>query len=76
MDDYTIELYYEQWIKDNWYRIIKEFTQENWREPVETDFPVKIEAFARELFEKENPEMVNDKKEITIRDRMKTYFRK
>lgn len=76
MDSYAIEVYYEQWIKDNWDRIIEEFTQENWREPIESDFPVKIESFARELFEKENPEMVEEKKEITIRDRMKTYFRK
>ena len=75
MDDYEIELYYEQWIKDNWEMIIEEFTKENWREPTESDFPVKIEAFAHELFEKENPEMIDNEKEITIRDRMKAYFR-
>lgn len=75
MDSYAIEVYYEQWIKDNWDRIIEEFTKENWRKPNESDFPVKIEAFARELFEKENPEMVEEKKEITIRDRLKSYFR-
>jgi len=62
MEDYKV------WVKENRETILDEFRKAKWRDINQADFPDWIEEFAHELFE--------SKGEITIRDRLKSYFKK
>lgn len=64
---------YKKRVKDNWGRVVSWFVKANG--PITPkDIPNKVEAFAWQMFQEEQPEMAEQEMQITIRDRLKYLF--